>query len=126
MEAIGPISALPGTSFNLTLAYGNYSTAIVENNLITMTLPAHISYVSATIPPISTQPLVWDVGDLTGDSGTLTLGVTLSVSASAPTIITRNITLELDSQTPELVVSNNNPVYTLFIGAKLILPLRIK
>jgi len=86
----------------------------------------HISYVNATVSPISTQPLVWDVGDLAGGSGPFTIGVTLAVSPSAPTMVTRTIALELGSQTPELFVANNNLVHPLFVGARLMLPLLLK
>lgn len=119
----GPATALPGTTLAMIMSYGNRGDLIAQSNRITVTLPAHISFVTASVSPVSTQPLVWDVGDLAGGSNPTPIVVTLMVQGSAPTMVTRSISAQLRGQTPEVALGNNQPVYLLFLGAKQVLPI---
>lgn len=118
----GPISALPGTILEMTMRFGNRGQLFASDNQITVTLPANLSFVSASVAPVSTQPLVWDVGDLAGGSNPAPIVVTLAVQGSAPSMVTRSISAELEGAIPEVVLGNNQPVYVLFLGAKLFVP----
>ncbi|MGH2537115.1 MAG: hypothetical protein ACRDHL_06955, partial [Candidatus Promineifilaceae bacterium] len=77
-------AAVPGEQVTFEISYGNRGGAAASDGLITATLPADLTFVSASQPPISTSPsLVWDVGDLPAGSGPLTIAVTVAIDPAA-------------------------------------------
>jgi uncharacterized repeat protein (TIGR01451 family) len=73
----------PGQLLTYTLAYANTSQAIVENVVLTETYDAHTAYYAAHPPPTQSDN-VWQINALpVGASGTITLTVRVSETASA-------------------------------------------
>jgi len=75
--------ALPGDSITYTLKLGNYSNLPFTDVVITDTFPLSFTITSVTssglpITETSTQPYVWQVGDMQpGSDGTITIGGTI-------------------------------------------------
>ena len=83
-----------------TLTYQNTGTATASDTVITDTLPAEVSYVSAVPTPtsISDGTLTWNIGDLVPDGPyTVTITVRVNTAIANGTVITNyaNITCSL-------------------------------
>ncbi|MCA9873867.1 MAG: hypothetical protein KC441_09435, partial [Anaerolineales bacterium] len=76
-------SGLPGEIIEHTLVYGNRGGAVASGAVLTYTLPAELSFISASPPPVSTSPLVWTLEDVPAKSGPATLSVLLQISPTA-------------------------------------------
>jgi hypothetical protein len=90
---------------------------------ITDTLPISVTFVSASVPPTSTSPLVWDVGNLAAGAGPFTIIVTATVAAGTPAWTTLPNTVTIGGVTPEVDLDNNTAVAQTFVGYRLYLPL---
>jgi uncharacterized repeat protein (TIGR01451 family) len=116
-------AALPGEEVVFTLTYGNRGGALAAGTLLTYTLPAELAFVTASLPPVSTAPLVWVLGSLAAGSGPFTLEVVARVSASAPALATVTSTAVISTSTLELEIVNNEARAVTFIGRFTYLPL---
>jgi uncharacterized repeat protein (TIGR01451 family) len=116
-------AALRNEQTTHTLTYGNRGGAPAAGARITYTLPAHLSFVSASVTPISTSPLVWDLGALPAKSNPLSLTVTVQVSATAPAFQTLTSTAVIQTTTSELEKANNSGQAFTYIGRFTYLPL---
>ncbi len=121
ITAGGAASAMPGDSVVFDLVYENQGGAASHTPTLTLTLPADLTFVSASAPPASTNPLIWNLGTLPAHSGPATIVVTATVAPTA----TRGVELPLLAQiagTPELETLNNTFQFMLWIGQRLFLP----
>ncbi|MEW5985988.1 MAG: hypothetical protein AB1791_05090 [Chloroflexota bacterium] len=122
--AIDPTAALPGEQVVIPLHYGNRGAAPASAIRITNTLPAELTFVSASLPPVATSPnLVWEISDLPANSS-FTIYVTATVSPAAPlwTNLTTTASIVTDDST-ELETANNAAAGVLYVGRLLYLPI---
>jgi uncharacterized repeat protein (TIGR01451 family) len=119
----GESAALPGESIVYTLYYGNRGGAAAANNLITHTLPAELTFVSASLPPISASPLVWDVGSLPAKSGPFAIVVTATVSASAEPFTDLMLPVTITTTSAELEMVNNTIDFIIHLFRSTLLPI---
>jgi uncharacterized repeat protein (TIGR01451 family) len=122
-----PASALPGEQVTFAIEYGNRGGAPASGVHLTDTLPAGLTFVAASTPPLTTTPsLVWDVGDLPAKSASHTLLVTATVAPETPLLTTLINVASIGTDTPELEVLNNETQATIFVGRRLYLPVITK
>lgn len=117
-----PTIGLPGEQITQTLIYGNRGGAVSTGTRLTYTLPAELSFVSASIPPLSTSPLVWELGDLPAKSQPSTLSVVVQILPTAVPFTTLTNTAVIHPIDSELETLNNNTQGQTFIGRRLYLP----
>jgi TolB protein len=112
-----------GGPVRYTITYGNLGGVPAQGVRITDTLPISVTFISASVPPTSTSPLVWDVGNLAAGVGPYTIIVTATVAAGTPawTIFTNTVTIS--GATPEADLDNNTAVAQTFVGYRLYLTL---
>lgn len=115
-------SGLPGEQMTQTLIYGNRGGAVAAGTRLTYTLPAKLSFVSASIPPVSTSPLVWDLGDLPAKSEPFALSVVVAISPTAVLFNTLSSTAVIHLPAGELEMLNNQATGQTFIGQRIFLP----
>jgi hypothetical protein len=90
---------------------------------ITDTLPAELTFVAASPPPLTTTPaLVWDVGDLAAKSEAFTIVVTATVSPATPKLSSLTNTVSIGASSLELEKANNEAQATIFVGRRTYLP----
>jgi uncharacterized repeat protein (TIGR01451 family) len=93
----GPATAVTGSQYDYTIAYGNSGQASAANVAIVDTLPAGVSFVSAVPAPssVSGQQLTWSVGTLApGGANPLgSIAVRVQVAAGAPASVTNNVAI---------------------------------
>ncbi|MBE7533287.1 MAG: DUF11 domain-containing protein [Chloroflexi bacterium] len=100
-------NAPPGQQLVQTITYSNRGGAAASGVTITYTLPAGMTFVSASVPPASTNPLVWHLPDLPAKSGPLEILVTAQVNANTPAFTTLTSTAVITTNDPELELLNN-------------------
>jgi len=122
----GPITARPGEQVVYTIAYGNRGGAAASGARITDTLPAELSFADASPSPVTTLPLIWEVGDVQAKSGPFTIVVTATVDSAAPLFTTLTNTVSIGAVLPELETFNNTVQVATFIGYRLYLPIIAK
>ena len=117
--------AQPGSQVTFSVAYGNQGGAPANGTMLELTLPAELSYVSASVEPVETSPaLKWNLGDLArGASGTFSL--TLAVAASVPLGVELSAPLSV-STSRELQTWNNTASLMVFTGHRVYLPVTRK
>ena len=115
--------ARPGEPLTLTITYGNRGPVAAGSARLTATLPVSISFMGAVPLPLSTSPLVWDLGDLPASSGPLTI----TLAALAPDVVdfSRPLTstVAIGALTAEMETQNNTSVVRLDVSYRLYLPL---
>lgn len=107
----GPASVVAGGSLSYQLAYRNDGPAAAANTQLVDTLPAGVTFVSATPAPssVSGQVLTWNLGTLAvGQAGTISVQAT--VSATAPASLTNTATIS--TSTIETNTSDNSSTVT--------------
>jgi uncharacterized repeat protein (TIGR01451 family) len=107
----GTATAPVGSSLSYTLNYGNSGNGTAANVSIVDTLPAGVSFVSASPAPasVSGQTLTWNLGNVAaGATGTITINTT--VTSSAANSVTNNVTIS--TTTTEITTSNNTSTFT--------------
>lgn len=116
-------AALPGRTFETTLAYGNRGGVAASDGQVTLQLPAELSLVSADPPPTATTPtLRWEVGALPAQSGPQTIRVTLQMAATAAGGTTIATAASISSSSAELEQANNTAPGAVYIGSMRYLP----
>jgi uncharacterized repeat protein (TIGR01451 family) len=120
--ALGDGAGLPGEEVTIPLTYGNQGGVTASGVHITQTLPTGLTFVSADVTPISTSPLVWDVGDVPAGSGPFTIMVTLRINNNAPPLVylTSSVTIAPTGQ--ELETANNTAQGQIYTGTSIYLP----
>lgn len=121
--ANGSAAGLPGSTVTYRLIYGNQGGAAANGTLLTYTLPAELTFVDASLPPLMTSPLSWEVGDLGAKSGSYTIVVTATVAPTATLFSTLISNISIGTASPELEAANNVNQFRTFIGALLYLPI---
>ncbi len=111
----------PGDEVTFSVAYGNQGGAPANGTQLELTLPAGLSYVSASIEPVETSPtLKWNLGDLArGTSGTFSL--TLAVATDVPLGVELSAPLSI-STARELQTWNNAGSLLVFTGHRVYMP----
>ncbi|MCO6434501.1 DPP IV N-terminal domain-containing protein, partial [Nitrosomonas nitrosa] len=79
----GKESALPGEEEVFTVTYKNQGGVSADGVQVMVTLPNELIFADASITPISTSPLTWNMDDLTPFSEVNTIVVTTTIKASA-------------------------------------------
>lgn len=111
-------AALPGETVVYKLQYGNRGGTTAVNNWLTFTLPSGVTFVSASIPPLTSTntSLVWQLADLPGQGDVQTIVVTGTMSATAVPFTSLPSTLTIASQTAEIEIANNTITSQTFVG----------
>jgi uncharacterized repeat protein (TIGR01451 family) len=115
-------SGLPGEQIEQTLTYGNRGGAVAAGTRLTYTLPAELSFVSASVPPVSTSPLVWELEGLPAKSQPYTLSVVVQISPTAVPFSTLTSTAVIQPTNNELETLNNTVQGWTFVGNRIYLP----
>lgn len=123
LRVTGNSSALPGEPLVYTFSYGNQGDAAATSTTISHTLPAELTFLSASLPPISTSPLVWDVGNLPAKSGPFTIVVTATVSPSADPFTDLTLPVSIATGSAELETANNIADFVIHLIRALFLPI---
>jgi uncharacterized repeat protein (TIGR01451 family) len=113
-------AALPAETGVLTIGYGNAGQLQAPGSVLTATLPAGLTYVSAAPAPSSTAPLRWELGTLpAGQSSTVRITVRLDGAMPAWSTLTALAGIASPSET---LLANNSATIPLFAGAQVMLP----
>jgi uncharacterized repeat protein (TIGR01451 family) len=95
-KSVDKLQATPGVDQVVyTLRYANPTTVTIPSAVLTDTLPAGLTFVSASVPPTTTigQTLTWNLGTLAASStGTITVTAAVSAATSG-TSVTNTATL---------------------------------
>lgn len=130
----------PGADVVYLIYYGNQGGGTASAVRITNTLPSEMTFVSASIPPATTDPvLTWNVGTLPPQSGPHKIFVRATLASTTPVYSTLTHTLEIAPQNigisgtllidlglVELETANNRAVATVFAGKHVYLPIVLK
>lgn len=122
------VGALPGETVVYHLEYGNLSGVTAVSPTITLTLPAPLSFISATVPPLTStnSVMVWSTADLPAQSTGETIVITAVVTASTPLGGTFTGLVEIAVPEEEVEQANNQLQLRLFIGRYQFLPLIVR
>ncbi len=119
----GPAAALPNEQVQYTMTYGNQSPIAVADVEVSITLPETLQFVSAIPSPNTAFPtLIWDAGNLEGESGPFTITLTLQVDSEAPKFESIEFESSIDTIDSELEKINNQTIASLFIGKLTYMP----
>ncbi|MCA1962781.1 MAG: carboxypeptidase regulatory-like domain-containing protein, partial [Prosthecobacter sp.] len=111
-QASKPLVA-PNEVFTYTLWYTTFGNTPLTNVVIEDTLPAGISYISASPTPSSTNPLRWNIGTVPANS---VHSITLTVRATGTGVLTNTVCATSDQaprscNTETIEVSSNPLLY---------------
>ncbi len=109
----GPAQTLVGNTFAYTLDYGNVGTRAADGVQLRDTLPAGLTYISASPAPssVSGQMLTWNLNTLgIGQTGRITLNVRAPVSLTPTSAVQQFIinTASISTATPNDPLGNNS------------------
>ncbi len=123
VQAGAPTTGLRATSIVYQLTLGNQGGAPANGVMVTATLPADVTFVDASLPPVSASPvLTWNLGDFTGKSTPVALLITATIAATATNFSTLTADFEIGTTTGELERANNVARADTFVGLKVFLP----
>ena len=106
-----PTFVEPGAPLIYDLSWGNSGAATAFSVTLTDTLPGGVNFVTASLTPDSTDPLVWNLGDLTpGAIATATVRVVVGDVLVDGTVLIN--TVEISSTTAEAITINNTGTAT--------------
>jgi uncharacterized repeat protein (TIGR01451 family) len=115
-KAVTPEAVLAGNTLTYTLVVSNNGPGLARNVVVTDALPAGMSQVFASGNPISTNPLVWALGDLVAGQS-----VTLQVVTVAPVSnATLTNTVLVNTVSPETRTDNNTAIAPVLVGRPLL------
>ncbi len=122
-QVSGPASAPPGAQIQYRLHYGNQGGALADAVVLTATLPAELTLLQASLPPLTTTPsLVWNVGDLAAQSGPDTIVLTATIAPTATPFSPLISHFTIDPGNPELEKANNSIQFQTFVEYQTLLP----
>lgn len=116
-------NAILGDNAMFIITYGNRGGAPAPGTLLTMTLPVEITFSETNLTPISTDPLVWDIGTLPAKSEPITFVVTGTINANTPTFTTSTSIVKVSTSSEELETLNNTVEIATYIGRYSYLPI---
>lgn len=116
-------NGLRGKQIVHTITYGNRGGAVASGVRLTYTLPTELSFVNASLPPISTEPLAWELGDLAAQGEPFVLTVVTQVGPTAVSFSTLQSTAVIETASAELETLNNSAQARTFVGRQAFLPL---
>lgn len=106
-------TARRGEEVRYVIQYGNQGGAPASDVQLTFTLPAEVTFVSATVPPTVTgSTLTWNPGSLAAKTGPYEIVVTGRISATAPIPSTFSHSAQIQCTTSELETLNNTQSVT--------------
>jgi uncharacterized repeat protein (TIGR01451 family) len=107
----GTATAPVGSSLSYTLDYGNSGNGAAANVVIVDTLPAGLSFVSASPAPtsVSGQVLTWNLGTLAANA-TGSISINTTVTSSAANSVVNNVVIS--TTTTETNTGNNTSSFT--------------
>lgn len=123
LDIAGAGNALPAEEVVYTISYENQGGVNANGGLITVTLPDELAFAYAGTPPISTSPLIWDIGDLPAFSEGGAITFTTTVTTLANPLETVTVQADITTASPEMEVANNQATLDLFIGRFTFLPI---
>jgi hypothetical protein len=120
---LGATAALPGEAAALSLSYGNRGGAPAAGAVLTVTLPAELSFESADPPPGTVGPvLAWQVGEMAERSGPFAVRVQVRVAPEIPRGRSLGVEAAVGGSTPEIEVLNNQAQAEVWVGRRAYLP----
>lgn len=120
---LGDPTALPGEPVTFYLYPANQGSVLAEQVVMTATLPAELTFLSATVPvSVTGNLLVWNVGNITAVSAASPLVFTAMVDESTPLMTLLTVPFIVTTTTPEVEVGNNIGQLNLFVGHRAYLP----
>jgi hypothetical protein len=124
----GGMTGLPGEQFNLALQYGNRGPVLAESGVLSLTLPAGLSFVSSDPPPsqVDGSLVIWQLGDLVpgGTPGEIKLTLEMDEPGALGSWVSSQFAL--GSQTGEIELSNNFVEIKTYVGSLVMLPFAAK
>jgi len=114
--------SLVGDTFVYNISYGNRGGGIARNNTLTVTLPAKVTFVSASVTPVSTNPLVWNIDTLDGKSEPPPIILTLAVDETAERFTTLIPQAQINTESTEPEKLNNQADGLVFLGRRVYMP----
>jgi uncharacterized repeat protein (TIGR01451 family) len=119
--------AIPGELVTYAITFGNRGGAAGLSAQLVHTLPAELTFVSASVPPsVTGAELIWDLGALEAKNGPITLVVTATVSPDALAFTTVLADIMINTSSPEIELSNNAATVAVYIVYYAYLPLVFK
>ncbi len=124
VDVAGQGAAMPGSTLTLGLDYGNGGIVPAEGVTVTATLPDELAYTGAIPTPttIQDQTLTWEVDSLPGRSGPFSIAITATVAEDAALFSTASGSFQISTTSSELETANNTRPTSLFIGARVLVP----
>ena len=118
VETTAPwLGVQPGDTITLDLQYGNQGGMDATDAVLTLSLPAELEFLDASIPPNSTDPILsWDLGLMVGMSGDNEITITVRVKDDVPLGTLVDVSGEITTITAEIDTGNNNHTSSVFIG----------
>ena len=121
-KTVSPATAKPGDAVTYTLSIANMGTVTATGVVVTDTLPAHTTFITASHAAItSTDAVVWETSELSpGDSFTRTVAVEVDGAPWSAGVEVISNTAEVaddESNGPELNVANNMVVHETAVDA---------
>lgn len=114
----------PGETFQYALTYENAGGGAGEGVVLTNTLPAGITFISASIAPtVNGNTLIWNLGTIAPASGPQTIVVTVQVDANMGGLITLAQNATIAAANDEHYLSNNTASGIIDIRIQICLPL---
>jgi uncharacterized repeat protein (TIGR01451 family) len=118
--------ARPGDVVVYTLAYGNRGAVTAAGAILTDTLPAEVTWITASVAPITTTPpLRWDLGEIAAGAGPFYIVVTTTLTTTVPLGSTFTNTAVIGGA-GELESANNTATKVIFVGYRVYLPLVVR
>ena len=102
----GPLTTYANSSITYTIFYSNAGPATAENVIITDTLPLSVTYESASVTPVITNPVVWDIDSVAAGDGS-TIVLTATVPSLPPLTKILSNTVSISTLTLERNATNN-------------------
>lgn len=122
-----PAVGLPGDQFTIQLEYGNQSAILAEDGRLTLTLPAGLELVSASLPPARDgADLVWELGDLPPTANLQSISLTMAMNDFAVHGEMMILQAVITTSSGEVETGNNTASAEIFVGVRINLPLVAK
>jgi uncharacterized repeat protein (TIGR01451 family) len=110
VEKDAPAFVEPGALLLYDLSWGNAGAVTATAVTMTDTLPGGVNFVTATLEPDSTDPLVWSLGDLApGETATATVHAVVGTLDDGTALVNH---VAISSTTAEDVTVNNTDTVT--------------
>ena len=118
------VAVAPGETFQYILTYENAGGGAGEGVVLTNTLPAGITFVSASIAPtVNGNTLIWNLGTVAPGSSPQTIVVTAQVNTNVGGLVTLTQNAAIATVSDERYVINNTASGLIDIRIQLFLPL---